>query len=64
VLEGSEEEVYAACFEVLKAAGAADRAAIVHERGHASAKRKLNALIDPAWKAAFAAIPEIHELLE
>ena len=49
--------------EVLKAAGAADRAAIVRERGHALAQRKLKALIDPVWKAAYSAIPEIKDLL-
>jgi len=63
VLEGSEEEVYAACYEVLKAAGAADRAALVRERGHALAQRKLRALIDPVWKAAYSSIPEIKDLL-
>ena len=62
-LEGSEEEVLAACVEVLHVAGAGDRAAAVRVRGRASAQRKLNALVDPAWKAAYAAIPEIQQLL-
>jgi len=63
VLEGSEEEVYAACGEVLAAAGDREAAAIVQQRGRLSAKRKLDALIDPAWKAAFASIPEVRDLL-
>ncbi|MEO8706727.1 MAG: AAA family ATPase, partial [Kofleriaceae bacterium] len=62
-LEGSEEEVFAACVEVLHTAGDAGRAAIVHERGHASARRKLEALTDPAWRMAYAAIPEVAALL-
>ncbi|MDB4962869.1 MAG: serine/threonine protein kinase with repeat [Myxococcales bacterium] len=62
-LEGSEEEVYAACVEVLATAGAGDRASMVRERGRASARCKLDALIDPAWKAAYAAIPEVKQLL-
>jgi len=64
VLEGSEEEVYAACFEVLTIAGAADRARIIHERGHALARRKRDALIDPVWRAAYSGIPEIRHLLD
>ncbi|MEO7093410.1 MAG: hypothetical protein ABI175_09175, partial [Polyangiales bacterium] len=63
VLEGSEEEVYVACFEVLMQNNERGRAAIVRERGRLSAKRKLDALIDPTWKLAFAAIPEIRALL-
>ena len=62
-LEGSEEEVLAACVEVLHVAGAGDRAAAVRVRGRASAQRKLDALVDPEWKAAYAAIPEIQQLL-
>ena len=63
VLEGSEEEVYVACFEVLTLNNEGERAAIVRERGRLSAKRKFDALIDPTWKVAFAAIPEIRALL-
>ncbi len=63
VLEGAEEEIYVACHEVLRANGELERAAIVRERGRLSAKRKLDALIDPAWKIAYAAIPEIELLL-
>ncbi len=63
VLEGSEEEVYVACFEVLTQNNERERAAIVRERGRLSAKRKHDALIDPAWRLAFAAIPEIRSLL-
>jgi len=62
-LEGSEEEVLVACAAVLRAAGARDRADALLERGRASAARKLAALPDPQWRAAFAAIPEIVELL-
>ncbi|MDX2093428.1 MAG: protein kinase [Kofleriaceae bacterium] len=63
VIEGSEEEVYAACVEVLRIVGATDRAEQVRAMGRASAKRKLDALIDPAWKVAYAAIPEVRMLL-
>jgi serine/threonine protein kinase/tetratricopeptide (TPR) repeat protein len=62
-LEGSEEEVLVACATVLGAAGAPDRAGVLRERGRASAHRKLAALPDPVWRAAYAAIPEIAELL-
>jgi hypothetical protein len=62
-LEGSEEEVVVACATVLRAAGARDHAKALHERGRASARRKLAALQDPVWRAAYAAIPEIAELL-
>jgi serine/threonine protein kinase/tetratricopeptide (TPR) repeat protein len=62
-LEGSEEEVLAACATVLRAAGNTDRASALRERGRASARRKLAALPDPAWRAAYAAIPEIAKLL-
>jgi hypothetical protein len=48
---------------VLEAAGARDRAHALRERGRASARRKLAALPDPAWRAAYAAVPEIAELL-
>jgi serine/threonine protein kinase/tetratricopeptide (TPR) repeat protein len=63
VLEGSEEAVYAACVEVLRIVGATDRAQHVRAAGRASAQRKLDALVDPAWKAAYAAIPEVRALL-
>jgi tetratricopeptide (TPR) repeat protein len=62
-LEGSEEEVLVACATVLSAAGGGDRSNTLLERGRASARRKLAALPDPAWRAAYAAIPEIAELL-
>jgi tetratricopeptide (TPR) repeat protein len=62
-LEGSVEEVVAACAAVLHAAGARDRAHALRERGRASARHKLAALPDPAWRAAYAAVPEIAELL-
>jgi hypothetical protein len=52
-----------ACATVLRAAGARDHAKALHERGRASARRKLAALQDPVWRAAYAAIPEIAELL-
>ncbi|HEU0030246.1 MAG TPA: protein kinase [Kofleriaceae bacterium] len=62
-LEGSEEEVLAACGEVLHAGGAVERARAVWQRAQASARRKLDALTDPRWRAAYAAIPEIAALL-
>jgi tetratricopeptide (TPR) repeat protein len=62
-LEGSEEEILAGCAEVLRAAGAGERARAVLERARASAHRKLDALTDPAWRAAFLATPPIRELL-
>jgi len=62
-LEGSVEEVLVACATVLRAAGARERADALRERGRASARRKLAALPDPAWRAAYAALPEIAELL-
>ncbi len=62
-LEGSEEEVYANCLEVLRFAGANDRAATVRARGRAEVQRKLAALSDPAWRAAYANRPECQALL-
>jgi tetratricopeptide (TPR) repeat protein len=62
-LEGSEEEVIAACATVLTASGDLARAHALRERGRSSARRKLAALHDPTWRAAYAAIPEIAELL-
>jgi hypothetical protein len=48
---------------VLRAAGARDRAAALRDRGRASARRKLAALHAPTWRTAYAAIPEVAELL-
>ncbi|HZJ67012.1 MAG TPA: tetratricopeptide repeat protein, partial [Kofleriaceae bacterium] len=62
-LEGSEEEVIVACATVLRAAGDHARAHALRERGRASARRKLAAIHDPTWRAAYAAIPDIAELL-
>ncbi|HWO22328.1 MAG TPA: protein kinase [Kofleriaceae bacterium] len=62
-LEGSEEEVLLACAEVLRAAGAAERAREIVEQARASAYRKLDALTDPTWRAAFLGSPHIRELL-
>ncbi|MEO8844201.1 MAG: protein kinase [Kofleriaceae bacterium] len=62
-LEGSEEEVYVNCLEVLKLAGANDRAATVRARGKAEVQRKLAALDDPAWRTAYAARAECKALL-
>ncbi|HEX3764411.1 MAG TPA: AAA family ATPase, partial [Kofleriaceae bacterium] len=62
-LEGSVEEVVVACATVLHAAGAPDVALALRERGRASARGKLAALPDPAWRAAYAAVPEIAALL-
>ncbi len=63
-LEGSEEEVYANCGEVLAAIGAHDNAAFVRARGKAEVERKLAAIQDPAWRAAYAAIADNKRLLE
>jgi hypothetical protein len=62
-IEGSEEDVRVACIEVLTSAGAADRAELVRDRARSTARRKLDALTDPAWHAAYIAIPEIATLL-
>ena len=62
-LEGSEEEVYAACVEVLERGGAGDRAVNVKARGGAEVARKLLGLEDPAWRTAYAALPECKALL-
>ncbi|HEY0192662.1 MAG TPA: AAA family ATPase, partial [Kofleriaceae bacterium] len=62
-LEGSEEEVLLACAEVLDTAGAPDHGRLLREHGRASALRKLNGLEDPAWRAAYAALPEIAALI-
>ena len=45
-LEGSEEEAYVNCLEVLDLAGANDRAETVRARGRAEVERKLAALTD------------------
>ncbi|HSN30986.1 MAG TPA: hypothetical protein VLT45_32090, partial [Kofleriaceae bacterium] len=62
-LEGSEEEVYANLLEVLVRAGAGDRAATVKARGGAEVARKLVGLTDPAWRSAYASLPECKSLL-
>ena len=62
-LEGSEEEVYANCVEVLRAARAEDRAAAVKAQGRAEVERKLAGLADPEWRSSYAAIPEAKVLL-
>ncbi|MGE5184246.1 MAG: ATP-binding protein, partial [Acidobacteriota bacterium] len=62
-LEGSEEEVYASCAAVLRAAGAEDRARRVAARGKAEVERKLAGLTDPEWRTAYAAVREHAELL-
>jgi tetratricopeptide (TPR) repeat protein len=62
-LEGSEEDVYACCVEVLTRTGARDRAASVKARGGAEVARKLVGLTDPAWRAAYTALPECKALL-
>jgi serine/threonine protein kinase/tetratricopeptide (TPR) repeat protein len=63
-LEGSEEEVYASCVEVLRAIGAKDRAAAVLARGKSEAVRKLAMLTDPVWRDAYAANPDTKALLD
>jgi hypothetical protein len=62
-LEGSEEEAYVNCLEVLALAGANDRAKTVRARGRAEVERKLAALTDPVWRAAYAARAECKALL-
>ncbi len=62
-IEGSEEEVLGACAEVLTTGGGSESALAIRQRARASARRKLEALEDPAWRAAYAAIPEIAALL-
>ncbi|MEP6860637.1 MAG: protein kinase [Deltaproteobacteria bacterium] len=61
-LEGSEEEAYVNCLEVLDLAGAKDRAKIVRARGRGEVERKLAALTDPVWRAAYAARAECKAL--
>ncbi|HEY1556181.1 MAG TPA: protein kinase [Kofleriaceae bacterium] len=63
-LEGSEAEVYAGCVEILVAAGAPDRAALVRARGRAEVERKLGAMTDPEWRDSYAALPECRALRE
>jgi tetratricopeptide (TPR) repeat protein len=63
-LEGSEEEVFANCVNVLKASGFEERAAILKTRGKAEVERKLAGLTDLAWRAAYANILECKALLE
>ena len=62
-LEGSEEDVLVACAEVLRTGGAEDRARVIVERARASARRKLDGLVDQTWRTAFLALPEIHKLI-
>jgi tetratricopeptide (TPR) repeat protein len=62
-LEGSEEEVLVACAEVLRAGGEQERARVIIERARASARNKLDDLVEPRWRTAYLAIPEIRELL-
>ena len=62
-LEGSEEEVLLACADALAIAGD-PRSADVRARARASAQRKLDGLLDPAWRAAYRAMPEIAALLD
>ncbi|MFT3699856.1 MAG: tetratricopeptide repeat protein [Kofleriaceae bacterium] len=62
-LEGSEEDVFVNCLEVLELAGANDRAAKVRARGKAEVQRKLAAITDPRWRTSYAARPECQTLL-
>ena len=62
-LEGSVEEVLVQCATVLRATGASEHAAVVRARARASAIAKHAGLVDPAWRAAFAALPWNAELL-
>lgn len=65
-LESAEEEILSACAEVLRAAGTSGAAALadqVEDRARRSARHKAEALSDPAWRAAYLALPEIRDLL-
>ncbi|HLL24611.1 MAG TPA: hypothetical protein VK427_20910, partial [Kofleriaceae bacterium] len=61
--EGAEEEVLAACAEVLRACGHADQARTAFDRARVYARDKLDGLADPAWRAAYLAMPVVRELL-
>lgn len=62
-LEGSEEEVLQACGRVLCATGDAERGQHALSAARAAITRKLEALHDPAWRSAYAAIVEQRQLL-
>lgn len=62
-LDGSEEDIYATCFEVRRALGLYDQAAAVKTRGRGEIERKLAALADPVWRAAYLARPASRLLL-
>lgn len=62
-LDGSEEEVYATCFEVRRVLGLYDQAATVKARGRGEIERKLAALANPVWRAAYLARPASRLLL-
>jgi tetratricopeptide (TPR) repeat protein len=62
-IEGSEEEVYAACAEVLRATGANDRADRVKARGREEVVRKLAAMTEPAWREAYGNVAACRALL-
>jgi serine/threonine protein kinase/predicted ATPase len=62
-LEGSEEEVLQACGVVLCAAGDSGLGTQALSRARAAVSRKLSALTDPSWRAAYAAILEHRQLL-
>lgn len=62
-LEGSEEEALQACGMVLCAAGDSDLGNQALARARAAVQRKLAAIGEPSWRAAYAAIVEHRQLL-
>jgi serine/threonine protein kinase/tetratricopeptide (TPR) repeat protein len=62
-VEGSPEEVLAHCVEVLRKAGADDRADRVQAGGKAEVERRLAGLVDPDWRAAYLARADVRALL-
>jgi hypothetical protein len=61
-LEGSEEEILYTQHQLLAASGSGD-AGVPLEQARAGYRRKLGALTEPAWRAAYAAIP-LHAAIE
>ena len=62
-IEGSEEEVLQACGRVLCATGDNERGQHALDAARVAISRKLEALADPAWRSAYAAIVEQRQLL-
>ena len=62
-LEGSEEDELVACGKVLVAAGELELGERALSRARHAVSRKLNALTDPSWRAAYAQVLEHRQLL-